>query len=54
MTSQTTTSWRALRNLNHIVSEDNDLLRLERHGARIVTSAEMLRVLRGATEAPEA
>ena len=38
-----------------IVSEDNDLLRLERHGkARIVTSAEMLRVLRGATTTPEA
>lgn len=38
-----------------IVSEDNDLLRLERHGkALIVTSAEMLGILRGATEAPEA
>lgn len=38
-----------------IVSEDNDLLRLERHGnSRIVTSAEMLRVLRGAMEMPEA
>lgn len=38
-----------------IVSEDNDLLRLERHGnSRIVTSAEMLRVLRGAMETPGA
>jgi uncharacterized protein len=38
-----------------IVTEDNDLLRLERHGrARIVTSAEMLGILRGATEQAEA
>ena len=31
-----------------IVSEDNDLLRLERHGkTRIVTSAQMLKILQG-------
>jgi predicted nucleic acid-binding protein len=31
-----------------IVSEDNHLLRLERHGkARIVTSAQMLKILQG-------
>jgi uncharacterized protein len=39
-----------------IVSEDNDLLRLKRHGnARILRSAEMLEILRGnAGDVPEA